>query len=103
MKSKTNFKQMYLVDANAYNRINNTTISTPTIFRKSNIQISPPALNVSVSAPVKTEKENVISSNSIFIIAHNVNTRLRRQQIWHTITLFINKNQDYVILQVCKR
>ena len=66
MKSKTNFKQMYLVDANAYNRINNTTISTPTIFRKSNIQISPPALNVSVSAPVKTEKENLISSNSIF-------------------------------------
>ena len=66
MKSKTNFKQMYLVDANAYNRINNSTIPTPTIFRKSNIQISPPALNVSVSAPVKREKENLISSNSIF-------------------------------------
>ena len=66
MKSKTNFKQMYLVDANTYNQINNSAISTPTIFRKSNVQISPPALNVSVSAPVKTEKENLISSNSIF-------------------------------------
>ena len=52
MKSKTNFKQMYLVDASAYNRINNTT-STPIILGKPNIQISPPNLNV--SAPVTTE------------------------------------------------
>ena len=66
MKCKTNFKQMNLIDANTYNGLNNTTTSTPMILRKSNIQISPPALNVSVSAPVKTEKENLISSNSIF-------------------------------------
>ena len=52
MKSKTNFKQMYLVDASAYNRINNIT-STPIILGKPNIQISPPNLNV--SAPVTTE------------------------------------------------
>ena len=52
MKSKTNFKQMYLVDVSAYNRINNTT-STPIILGKPNIQISPPNLNV--SAPVTTE------------------------------------------------
>ena len=52
MKSKTNFKQMYLVDASAYNRLNNTT-STPIILGKPNIQISPPNLNV--SAPVTTE------------------------------------------------
>jgi hypothetical protein len=66
MKSKTNFKQMYLVDASTYNRVNNTTTSTPMILGKSNIKISPPALNVSVSAPVKTDTENLISSNSIY-------------------------------------
>ena len=52
MKSKTNFKQMYLVDVSSYNRINNTT-STPIILGKPNIQISPPNLNV--SAPVTAE------------------------------------------------
>ena len=52
MKIKTNFKQMYLVDASAYNRINNSS-STPIILGKPNIQISPPNLNV--SAPVTTE------------------------------------------------
>lgn len=59
MRSKTNFKEMYLVDATAYNKINNTsttTTSTPIILGKSNTQISPPALNVSVSAPITTEK-----------------------------------------------
>ena len=66
MKSKTNFKQMYLVDASTYNRVNNTTTPTPMILGKSNIQIPPPTLNVSVSAPVKTDTENVISSNSIY-------------------------------------
>ena len=53
MKSKTHFKQMYLVDPIAYNRINNTTTSNPIIIGKPNIQISPPNLNV--SAPVTTE------------------------------------------------
>ena len=65
MRSKTNFKEMYLVDATAYNKINNTsttTTSTPIILGKSNTQISPPALNVSVSAPVTTEKEIAIPS-----------------------------------------
>ena len=56
MKSKTNFKQMYLVDASACNKINNTTTTTtsnPIILGKPNIQISPPNLNV--TAPVTTE------------------------------------------------
>ena len=60
MRSKTNFKQMYLVDATAYNKINHTTTtstSTPIILGKSNTQISPAALNVSVSAPVTKERE----------------------------------------------
>ena len=57
MKSKTNFKQMYLVDASAYNKIKNTstitTTSNPIILGKPNIQISPSNLNV--TAPVTTE------------------------------------------------
>lgn len=60
MRNKTIFKQMYLVDPIAYNRISNTpttSASTPIILGKSNIKISPqPTLKV--SAPVTTEISN---------------------------------------------
>ena len=54
MKSKTNFKQMYLVDATAYNGINRT--DTPIILGRSNNKVLPPTINV--SAPVTSGVEN---------------------------------------------
>ena len=54
MKSKTNFKQMYLVDATAYNGINR--IDAPIILGRSNNKISPPTINV--LAPVTSGVEN---------------------------------------------
>ena len=65
MKSKTNFKQMYLIDASTYNRISNTTTtstSTPIVLGKSSTQISPSS-SLNVSAPVTTEIP-IISSYS---------------------------------------
>ena len=67
MKSKTNFKQMYLVDATAYNRMNNENNNTtfnPKILGRSNTTVEQPALNVSVSAPVTLERENLKSRNA---------------------------------------
>ena len=66
MKSKTNFKQMYLVDATAYNRMNNENNNTtfnPIILGRSNTTVEQPALNVSVSAPVTLERENLKTRN----------------------------------------
>ena len=54
MKSKTNFKQMYLVDATAYNGISRT--DTPIILGRSNNKVSPPTTNV--LAPVTSGVEN---------------------------------------------
>ena len=54
MRSKTNFKQMYLVDATAYNGINRT--DTPIILGRSNNKVLPPTINV--SAPVTSGVEN---------------------------------------------
>ena len=54
MKSKTNFKQMYLVDATAYNGISTT--DTPIILGRSNNKVSPPTTNV--LAPVRSGIEN---------------------------------------------
>ena len=54
MKSKTNFKQMYLVDATAYNGISRT--DTPIILGRSNNKVSPPTTNV--LAPVTSGAEN---------------------------------------------
>ena len=54
MKSKTNFKQMYLVDATAYNGINR--VDAPIILGRSNNKISPPTINV--LAPVTSGVEN---------------------------------------------
>ena len=54
MKSKTNFKQMYLVDATAYNGINRT--DTPIILGRSNNKVLPRTINV--SAPVTSGVEN---------------------------------------------
>ena len=54
MKSKTNFKQMYLVDATAYNGISRT--DTPIILGRSNNKVSPPTTNV--FAPVTSGVEN---------------------------------------------
>ena len=54
MKSKTNFKQMYLVDATAYSGTNRT--DTPIIFGRYNNKVLPPTINV--SAPVTTGVEN---------------------------------------------
>ena len=67
MKSKTDFKQMYLVDATAYNRINNENNNAPfnpIILGRSNTTVEPTALNVSVSAPVTLERENVKTRNA---------------------------------------
>ena len=72
MKSKTHFKQMYLVDPIAYNRINNTTTSNPIIIGKPNIQISPP--NSNVSAPVITEIP--IQSTLILVLKHLLELRV---------------------------
>ena len=54
MKSKTDFKQMYLVDATAYNGISRT--DTPIILGRSNNKVSPPTTNV--LAPVTSGAEN---------------------------------------------
>ena len=54
MKSKTDFKQMYLVDAAAYNGISRT--ETPIILGRSNNKVSPPTINV--LAPVTSREEN---------------------------------------------
>ena len=53
MKSKTDFKQMYLVDAAAYNGISRT--ETPIILGRSNNKVSPPTINV--LAPVTSRVE----------------------------------------------
>ena len=55
MKSKTNFKQMYLVDATAYNGISRT--DTPIILGRSNNKVSPSTTNV--LAPVTSGVENL--------------------------------------------
>ena len=51
MKSKTNFKQMYLVGTTAYNGISRT--DTPIILGRSNNKVSPPT-----TAPVTSGVEN---------------------------------------------
>ena len=61
MKSKTNFKQMYLVDATAYNGINRT--DTPIILGRSNKKVLPSTINV--SAPVTSGVENSKTSYPI--------------------------------------
>ena len=61
MKSKTNFKQMYLVDATAYSGINRT--DTPIILGRSNNKVLPPTINV--SAPVTSGVENSKTSYPI--------------------------------------
>ena len=54
MKSKTDFKQMYLVDATAYNGISRT--DTPIILGRSNNKVSSPTINL--LAPVTSRVEN---------------------------------------------
>ena len=61
MKSKTNFKQMYLVDATAYSGINRT--ENPIILGRSNNKVLPPTINV--SAPVTSGVENSKTSYPI--------------------------------------
>ena len=54
MKSKTDFKQMYLVDATAYNGMSR--VDTPIILGRSSNKVSPPTINV--LAPVTSKVEN---------------------------------------------
>ena len=58
MKSKTDFKQMYLVDAAAYNGISRT--ETPIILGRSNNKVSPPAINVLAPVTSRVETGNPI-------------------------------------------
>ena len=67
MKSKTNFKQMFLVDTTVYNRINNETDNAtfkPIVSSRSHTVVEPPTLNVSVSPPVTSERENLKTRNA---------------------------------------
>ena len=54
MKSKTDFKQMYLVDATAYNGMSR--VDTSIILGRSDNKVSPPTINV--LAPVTSKVEN---------------------------------------------
>ena len=54
MKSKTNFKQMYLVDATAYSGMSR--VDTSIILGRSDNKVSPPTINV--LAPVTSKVEN---------------------------------------------
>ena len=74
MKSKTNFKQMYLVDATAYNGISRT--DTPIILGRSNNKVSPPTTNVLASVtsgvenlktgyPINTELKSVGTQSNV--------------------------------------
>ena len=74
MKSKTNFKQMYLVDATAYNGISRT--DTPIILGRSNNKVSPPTTNVlapvtsgvenpKIGYPINTEKKSVGTQSNV--------------------------------------
>ena len=58
MKSKTDFKQMYLVDAAAYNGISRT--ETPIILGRSNNKVSPPTINVLAPVTSRVETGNPI-------------------------------------------
>ena len=72
MKSKTNFKQMYLVDATAYNGINRT--DTPIILGRSNNKVLPPTINV--SAPVTSGVENPKTAYPIHTELKSVGTQV---------------------------
>merc|ERR1711867_337081 len=54
VKSKTDFKQMYLVDATAYNGMSR--VDTSIILGRSDNKVSPPTINV--LAPVTSKVEN---------------------------------------------
>ena len=67
MKSKTNFKQMFLVDTTVYNRINNETGNAtfkPIVSSRLHTVVEPSTLNVSVSPPVTSERENLKTRNA---------------------------------------